>query len=114
MKIYAYDPATGTRGEVLDNVACASWGDSSVQHNINMGLLKDLGWKSPQDRSNVTHTMHIDGGISGADGKAISYVRDDQWVTYCRGKCRYGINTPEIWEWTILPSRKDLEAAKIK
>lgn len=106
MKLFAYDPSTGKRGELLDVVKGGTWGGTGVKYCIANGMMRDMGWLVPASRPGVNHTMHTDGGYLDT-----SYQREDQWVTYCIGKCRYGINDPEVWEWVILPSKKDLAKA---
>lgn len=105
MKLFAYDPTTGKRGELLNVVPRSTWASTSVKYCIKHGMMTDMGWIEPASRPGVNHTMHVDAGYFDT-----SYQREDQWVTFCTGEWKAG-QSPAVWEWVILPSKKDLEKA---
>ena len=115
MKVFAYDPTTGKRGELLDNVQIGTWAGGGIRHLINTGKLKDLGWIQPSDNHQCNYTIHEDAGISDRDGVSVSYRRENQWIAFCIGN--WGVHgNPESyrWEWVILPSTEALKLAIIE
>lgn len=110
MKVFAYDPITGKRGEFIEEQHRASFGGCSVGYAIKTGQLKDMGWVTGDFGGDSEVTIHTDAGITGRDGKSVSFITD-RWICFCTGKWKTG--TKEAWVWMVLPSKQDLEEATI-
>ncbi|MGL4756639.1 MAG: hypothetical protein ACRCXB_30160 [Aeromonadaceae bacterium] len=109
MKVYAYNPITGKRGEYIEQRECASFTDESANHAISQGKMKDLHWVTGNFGNDSEVTIHVDAGISGRDGKSVSYV-GDEWICFCVGQWFIGQQAP-VWQWVVLPSRQAIESA---
>ena len=110
MKVFAFDPTTGQRGEHLRDVKRTCWTGEGYDYARSNGFVDDIDCVMPQQRPGVNHTFHLDAGSQGVvDGffDDWSYLCDE-WITFCSGKI--GIRKPngEIegdWEWAILPPK---------
>lgn len=111
MKIFSYDPKTGKRGEQIDYLPVASWADCSVDYLISQGKMEDLGWVTADFGPGTETTIHADGGNCDRDGKSVSYRRD-VWICFCTG--HWGQGSHQHWEWVIIPSEQDFQAAQIQ
>lgn len=107
MKIFAFDPITGTRGKLLaDGMKLASWTAQSLDYLVEAGKVYPLSYKMPKKRKDVRHTVHVDAGIY-KDGEEVSY-RCESWVCFCLGEWKAGESTP-TWEWVILPPKSAVQ-----
>ena len=109
MKVYSYDPITGKRGEYIESRACASFTAGSVKHAIAQGRMKDLNWVTGDFGKDSEVIIHVDAGVSGKDGKDVSYV-GDKWICFCVGQHFIGQQEP-VWQWVVLPSKQAIAAA---
>jgi len=99
MKIFAYDPATGKRGKLLDNIRIASWTSESLPAG---------DFKVPPNTASKKHTVHKDAGIFYPETGQQSYRRKSEWVCFCLGEFRSGQDSG-YWGWVILPSTDYIE-----
>ena len=109
MKVYAYNPNTGKRGEYIEQRECASFTSGSVKHAISQGKMKDLHWVTGNFGKDAEVIIHVDAGVSGRDGKDVSYV-GDRWICFCVGQWLIGQQAP-VWQRVVLPSRQALASA---
>lgn len=110
MKIFSYDPKTGKRGNLIDDLERASYSSCSVNHLIRKGLMKDMGWITGDFGPDAEVTIHEDAGVGFGD-KTVSYRREE-WVCFCIGFWRTG--SQETWQWIVLPPTSALEEAGFK
>lgn len=110
MKVFAFDPSTGRRGEHLRDAKRCLWTGQSYDYALSRGLVEPIEVVMPQRRPGVKHTLHVDAGSQGVfEGqfKDWSY-QCDEWITFCCGKIGKRLPSGEIegdWEWVILPPR---------
>jgi hypothetical protein len=110
MKVFAFDPKTGRRGEHLRDVKRTCWTGSGYDYDHSRGLVESIDFVMPQQRPGVNHTVHMDaGGQADINGKFVewSYLCDE-WITFCSGKIGKRLPNGEIdgdWEWVILPPK---------
>ena len=108
MKMFEFDPTTGRRGELLDNVKLISWTDASVDYAVKNGTLMPIDYSKPGSTKTSQHTAHIDAGYTNRHGVHCSYRQRDKWVTFCMGEMISGFGAG-IWEWIILPPANLIE-----
>ena len=107
MKVFSYNPVTGTRGEQIDNIKRASWTDQSVDFQVSHNIIEPINCKVPSVRRQEW-TVHVDAGISGEDLKGISYQRDE-WICFCLGEFICG-EDEGVWDWVILPPKSAVKS----
>lgn len=110
MKVFAFDPKTGRRGEHLRDVKRTGWTGCGYEYSLNRGLVEPLDVVMPQQRPGVSHTLHLDAGAQAViEGKLESWsYLCDEWITFCSGKIGKRLPNGEIegdWEWVILPPK---------
>lgn len=108
MKVFAFDPTTGTRGEQIGNVERNSWAAEGVDFCFNEGHMKRFEYKLPKGRKDERWTAHVDAGVSDREGKMISYLSEDKWVCFCTGQWQCGEESA-VWEWVVLPPKSLLD-----
>lgn len=110
MKVFAFDPKTGRRGEHLRDVKRTCWTREWYDHAKSNGYVEPIDFVMPQQRPGVNHAVHLDAGSQAViDGKFVdwSYLCDE-WITFCSGKIGKRLPNGEIegdWEWVILPPK---------
>lgn len=107
MKIFAFDPKTGKRGEFIENSRVNKWTSSSIDWAVENCVIEPVECVVPKSSPTVNWTSHTDaGGYDNlADMNDVSYKRD-QWICFCTGEWFCG-EDHGVWEWVILPP-KDL------
>ena len=93
MKIFRFDPVTGTRGELLTNWQRASWTDSRWNEYDGHA---PVGFGSDADV-----TVHHNAGIGLGDDE-MSYRHATEWLCFCLGCWNCGPDT-DTWTWVVLP-----------
>ena len=98
MKVFKFDPETGTRGAQIDTLRRASWTDS--RWNEYPGA-KPVGFGSDAEV-----TVHHNAG-TGLIGDEVSYRHPTEWTCFCLGCWHVGVNDDgspdENWTWIVLP-----------
>ena len=116
MKIFKFNPKTGTRGEQIDDVKRAGWTWQSVDYQVKNGMIEPIDCVIPE----VSHekwTLHVDAGAThfNKDEERLvdeSYLRDE-WICFCLGEYRAGQGQYRekhgTWEWVILPPKSAIK-----
>lgn len=111
MKIFAFDPATGTKGEHIGNAPVCSYANMGIDFAVKQGFMSELAYKKPRNSVNIEWTAHTDAGYSGSNGKDVSLLKDE-WICFCLGEF-HGIDPGGVWQWVILPPKDVLEFHKL-
>lgn len=95
MKVFKFDPITGTRGEQVDTARRASWASSRMS-NYEGAEPRGFG-------RDAEVTVHCDAGITDATGATdISYRHATEWRCFCLG-CWHVGEGQDHWEWVVIP-----------
>lgn len=96
MKIFEFDPATGTRGKMIRETRCVSYTRNYSMEACKLPKCQGEDW-----------AVHEDAGFLGRGAKEVS-LRCDQWVCMCAGlQYRDGIHHPGTWVWVVLPPLRE-------
>lgn len=99
MKVFRFDPETGTRErKEFANWRRASWTDARWN---------EYPYAKPQGFGSGSEvTVHRNAGIGLGDDER-SYRHPTDWICFCLGCWRVGVNDDgspiEHWEWIVLP-----------
>lgn len=96
MKVFTFDPATGTRGKQIDTAKRIDWTSEYLEVDFAPTGFSD----------NASVTVHRDAGIGLGDDE-LSYRHPTEWVCFCHGEFHSGVNddgsSQYTWDWTVLP-----------
>ncbi|MCH8552513.1 MAG: hypothetical protein LAT62_11285 [Natronospirillum sp.] len=97
MKVFRYNPATGQRGDLIDEIPVATYTGQGAAH-------QGYCFPPPAGEVGSEWTIHVDAGTYGE-----SYLRDE-WICFCLGRHSAGRDDPGIWQWVVLPPRQALQS----
>ena len=101
MKVFAYNPVTGKRGELLGNVKRHEWTDMSINYAMGSDQIEPMEFVTPEIKGQEW-IAHVDAGYTET-----SYKRD-QWICFCWGLESYS----DVWIWAILPPKGEVKYIK--
>ena len=105
MKVFRFDPATGTRGQQIDTRKRIDW--------TNEYLPVDFEPRGFTGDCEVT--VHRDAGI-GMGEDELSYRHATEWTCFCLGEWHVGVyddGRPDMrWTWVIIPPLTHTEGEK--
>lgn len=97
MKIFAFNPYTGRRGELLEHTGVANWTGCSLNYAVDAGQFEPIPHHEPVGFGrDADVTVHVDAGREywkGSENISGSYQRADEWVCFCLGNFRAGTDS---------------------
>ena len=99
MKLFEFDPTTGQRGAHIDDMPIPNVIGSSVEYmQTAQNQMHHINWVKPNGFGpDARVEVHCTADRNDSD----PYNLEDQWVCFCIGKVKCGIDS--WWEWIILP-----------
>jgi len=108
MKVFKFDPKTGKRGELIDEIRLPSTFGQTIEFAQSKGVQTHLSYKKPASFGDMFWESHIYMGRDDNKGELVT-SKYDCWVCCCSGKYF------DKWQWNIIPPynelTKNLEAA---
>lgn len=106
MKVFKFDPATGRKGEQVDTRGVANWCDCSVEFAVEKGQIEPIECAKPLLGRDSEVTIHTDAGreyvVKGGKLISNSYQHSTDWLCFCTGRYRSGLDEG-TWVWVVLP-----------
>lgn len=108
MKVFAFDPTTGKRGEQIDEIVRPSTFAQSVEFAQSQGFQSHLNFVKPSNTDSQVWSSQLYMGREDETGKLI-VSEYDTWVCCCSGECNgQPTITGKAWVWHIIPPYKQL------
>jgi len=105
MKVFKFNPETGKRGELIDEIRIPSTQGQSIEFAQSKGVQTHLSFVMPKNNETAEWSSHLYMGRDDDQGNLV--VNEfDAWVCCCTGK----ING--IWQWSVIPPYSSLAKNK--
>lgn len=96
MKVFKFDPKTGKRGELIDEIRLPSTFGQSIEFAQSKGVQTHLSYTLPDSYGDTVWESHIYMGRDDDEGNLVT-SKYDCWVCCCSGKWN------DEWVWNVIP-----------
>jgi hypothetical protein len=101
MKVFKFDPQTGKRGELVDEIRLPSCYGQSIEFAQSKGVQTHLSCTMPKSYGDTRWESHIYMGRDDDEGNFVPQ-QYDFWVCCCSGR------ENGTWVWNVIPPYKAL------
>jgi len=113
MKVFKFNPATGKRGEQIDEIRRPSTFSQSIEFAQSKGVQTHLDFVKPSNTDNQVWSSHLYMGRDDKAGQLIVSEYDD-WICCCSGEYNgQPTETGMAWVWHVIPPYKQLTKEEV-